>query len=136
MEMLYVLAVVSAVAGAFSLGWLSVFVSRVRLAKKKGRFKCMMCGNCCRLRFIHLTKDDIARIQSKGHSDFHDNVGGECMLKRIRGRCMFVGKDDSCSIYEIRPEVCRKFPFFRMFGLNYCRAVSYCPGVEAMKDAV
>lgn len=135
MEMLYVLAAVSAVAGAFSLGWLSVFASRVRLASKKDRFKCMMCGNCCRLRFIHLTKDDVERIQSRGHRDFYDTVGGERMLKRSRGRCMFVGKDDSCSIYELRPEVCRKFPFFRMFGLNYCRAVSYCPGVEAMKDA-
>lgn len=135
MDMLYVLAAVAAVAGAFYLGWLYVFISGVRLASKKDRFKCMMCGNCCRLRFIHLTKEDIERIQSSGHKDFYDKVGGEYMMKRNKGRCVFIGKDDSCSIYELRPEVCRKFPFYTAMGVTYCRAVSFCPAVEAMKNA-
>lgn len=135
MDMLYVPIAIAVVAVAFSLGWFSTFLYQVKLASKKGRFVCFKCGNCCRLRFIHLTQDDIERIQSQGHRDFYDDIGREHMMKRSKGRCVFIGRDDSCSIYELRPEVCRKFPFFKTFGLTYCRAASYCPGVEAMKNA-
>lgn len=117
----------------FCLGWVLVFLSRVKLALRKDAFVCSTCGNCCRLRFIELTLKNVERIQAKGHKNFYDEIKNEFVMKRNNGKCIFLNQDNSCSIYEIRPEVCRDFPFFKKFGLVYCRSASYCPGVDELK---
>ncbi|MFH1125768.1 MAG: YkgJ family cysteine cluster protein [Candidatus Altiarchaeota archaeon] len=135
MDVLNVLQAISILASFFLLAYSITFFSRVRLALRKGLFSCSKCGNCCRLRFVALTEEDIRRIESKGYQKFHEKFKDEFVMKRNNGKCVFLDGSGSCSIYEIRPEVCRNFPFFREFGILYCRDVSFCPGVERLKNA-
>ena len=136
MDYLDVLLALSIFILMFCIGYLIGFLFKVRLGLKKNSFVCAQCGNCCRLRFIELNKEDIERIKSAGHKDFYDKIKNEFMLKRNKGRCVFLNNNDSCSIYEIRPQVCRDFPFFKTFGLTYCQTGSYCPGIEKLKKNV
>ena len=116
----------------FCLGWVIVFIARIRLGNKRNRFACQQCGNCCRLRIIPILKSDIKRMERAGLKGFYERKDGEFVMKRKKGRCVFL-KNDSCSIYDVRAEVCRNFPFFKQYGILYCRAPSYCPAVEAMQ---
>jgi len=79
-------------------------------------FKCLRCGNCCRLR-INLTKQDIERIEKAGYKDF---LGKNNKLKKINGHCKFLMLKDgitTCSIDNIKPEVCKRFPIGKgIFG--------------------
>ena len=114
---------------------LLMFAHSVRIARHRDRFECKMCGNCCRLRIISLTDEDIKRLSEHGHTDFYVKKGNEYWMKRVKGRCIFL-KDDLCSIYEIRPEICRNFPFFKMYGITYCRRLSYCPALEELEKEI
>ena len=134
MDLFDVLRAMVVLLAFYCLGWVIVFISRVKLGLKEPLFKCQMCGTCCRLRLISITNEDAERIKAAGHSNFTEKVKNENMMKRDKGRCVFL-KDDKCSIHEIRPQICRDFPFFKKFGLTYCRAVSYCPAIEELKNA-
>lgn len=137
----------AAFSAKFSLGIaFIIFVFQVpsillqlRLGKHKHLFKCIRCGNCCRLGFIELSDGDIDCIRKDGHDDFVDIIkSGKRKLKKDRGLCVFL-KDNSCSIYNVRPEVCRKFPFFSLYGrINYARLWMNCPAlvklIEEVKD--
>ena len=135
MDALSVAISLAVIALFFSAGFLAVFISGVTLARKKGKFACAQCGNCCRLRFIQLSPGDIKRMEDGGLRDFYEPVGKEFRLKRKNGRCIFLKPDGTCSIYMLRPEVCRRFPFFTLLGIPYCRPASFCPGVEGLKNA-
>jgi len=116
----------------FSIGAILMFFYQVKLGFKKNLFACTMCGNCCRLRIIQITEEDIKRMEKEGLKDFHVKSGNEYWMRRENGRCVYL-KDDKCSIHKIRPQICRNFPFFKRFGLEYCRAVSFCPAVEKLR---
>ncbi|MFH1721624.1 MAG: YkgJ family cysteine cluster protein [Candidatus Altiarchaeota archaeon] len=108
-------------------------VRRIALARRADEFECICCGNCCRFRTIDLTKEDIKRIESAGHKGFHEKFGKGERLKRNKGRCVFV-VDDKCSIHEIKPEICKKFPFFKLYKhIPYIHDWNSCPGVEELK---
>ena len=111
------------------------FFWSVRLGRSKGKFACIACGNCCRLKVIHLTKEDVERLEGAGYRDFTEMKGGEVTFKRVKGRCLF-NKDDKCSVYEHRAKVCREFPFFKSYGIPYCRMMSYCPAQDELKKKV
>jgi Fe-S-cluster containining protein len=102
------------------------------LYRRRGRFKCTMCGNCCRLRIINLTKEDVKVLESAGKKGFAEPEG-EPRLKRVNGKCVFL-KDDRCSIHGIRPQVCRDFPFFRTWGIGYAREASFCPAMDNLQN--
>ncbi len=113
-----------------------IIVRRIILASRKDKFKCIQCGNCCRFAIISLTDEDIDRIGSEGHKDFVEKTRlGEKKLKRVNGRCVF-SVDDKCSIYEIRPKVCREFPFQKLVSfIPYIHEWSCCPGIEELKKS-
>mgnify|MGYP001617376438 CR=1 FL=1 len=85
---------------------------------------CRYCGECCKKTFVWLSPWDIHRIESLGHSkeEFSEpdnNLGkGALVLKKKDdgSGCIFLkeGADGTfqCSIYENRPAICRKYPFF------------------------
>ncbi|MCX6695411.1 MAG: YkgJ family cysteine cluster protein [Candidatus Altiarchaeota archaeon] len=107
-------------------------VLNVLMGLNESRFKCMQCGNCCRLKIIHLTKEDVVRLEKAGYADFTEMKGGEVTFRRVNGRCLF-NKDDNCSVYEHRARVCREFPFFTIYGIPYCRIMSYCPAQDELR---
>ena len=113
---------------------LPVLLKRVWFGLKKEKFSCRMCGNCCRFNIIAMTEEDVKRIKEAGFKDFVEN-SGEKKLRRVRGRCVF-SRDDKCGIYEIRPSVCREFPFQKIFGvIPYMRDWSCCPAISEFKKS-
>jgi hypothetical protein len=108
------------------------------------RFKCERCALCCgdarnRVRSILLLKietDYISRKTSKSPDEFAEKVEGfepytYRMKKTNDGKCVFL-KDNSCSIYETRPLICRFYPF-QLKNIRTDRyAFEYtteCPGI-------
>ncbi len=106
------------------------------LNKKSLENPCSECNAlCCKNYAVTLTSFDILRIYKKISSfDFIDLVNSDnfdtCLaqniiffekkipkeyyltLKRKRnGSCIFLGKDNLCTIYKERPMVCRLYPF-------------------------
>jgi uncharacterized protein len=108
------------------------FAGDMRLFSRRARFGCRMCGNCCRFRVTPLTSEDVKRLEAAGHADFF-RTAGELMLRRVNGRCVFL-KDDRCTVHDVRPQVCRDFPFFRACGIGYAQKASFCPGLEELED--
>jgi len=86
-------------------------------------YACFRCGNCCRL-WVFLTGEEADRIT--GHIKLARNEftieywdrsvsSEECLVIRQQdGACFFLKDSDDrrekyCSIYELRPGVCREF---------------------------
>lgn len=96
-------------------------------------FRCTGCGNCCKDPILPLTDADVRRIVDAvgdAPEDFVRFVSGDVIdmeerdayavlrggrrvmtLRRERGACRYLGRDDRCTIYEHRPLGCRVFPF-------------------------
>ena len=104
-------------------------------------FRCTGCGNCCRDPLLPLTDADLRRILDEtgltpqrvvkwvtsreidlapGSENFVSlRTGSKVMvLRHTRGHCRFLGSDNRCTIYSIRPLGCRIFPFDPDFGRN------------------
>jgi Fe-S-cluster containining protein len=111
---------------------------------KNVRFKCSRCALCCgdtknNKRTILLLKPEASRISrktSKSLADFAEKVEGfepyvYCMKKTDDGKCVFL-RNDLCSIYEIRPLICRFYPFqlkSTKTGRYAFECTTECPGV-------
>ncbi|MBW2979822.1 YkgJ family cysteine cluster protein [Candidatus Woesearchaeota archaeon] len=82
-------------------------------------FNCERCGECCKKLYIILNDSDIKNIEKHGYQldsfSETEQVGeykGKRVLKKINGRCVFLTNDSLCKIYDSRPEICKKYPFF------------------------
>ena len=107
-------------------------------------FTCNRCTLCChdskyRVRSILLLRKEAARISEiiqLSLSEFAERTEDhEPYLYRMRktkdGKCIFL-KDDSCSIYQIRPLICRFYPFELKDLTDNRYAFSYsneCPAI-------
>jgi Fe-S-cluster containining protein len=107
-------------------------------------FECSRCALCCgdtknRKRSILLLDIESGRISqktSKTPDEFAEEVEGfepyvYRMKKTSDGRCVFL-KNNLCSIYEIRPLICRFYPFqLRSIGANkyVFECTDECPGI-------
>jgi Fe-S-cluster containining protein len=77
---------------------------------------CLKCANCCKTTGPLFTDKDIARISKHFKmkpSDFVQDYlrmdeEGDFVLQQTP--CHFLGADNYCSIYEVRPKACREFP--------------------------
>lgn len=93
------------------------------------RFRCRRCATfCCKLGGPQLTQKDIERIKKEGYTtkDFVEplsNREGEAfpvmhgnLKNREDGSCTFLSFDEKegtheCSIYDVRPALCKLYPF-------------------------
>ena len=91
---------------------------------------CTQCGRCCTnpgfMGSMQATADDLEMWRTAGRWDvlewcwvIDDDVGGDLWISPVTGieasRCPFVrkrrGQDKyDCTIYDVRPEVCRNYP--------------------------
>ena len=88
---------------------------------------CTRCGKCCLdehyMLTLSATDEDVARWEDEGHEDILQYVDTikpgvhDLWIKdgEELARCPFVRKDKGkptyrCTIYETRPEACRKYP--------------------------
>ena len=112
---------------------------------------CLTCANCCKTTGPLFTDKDIERIakhfkmkSSQFITQFlridedHDYV-----LQSVP--CTFLGADNYCSIYDVRPKACREFPHtdrkkFQQISNLTLKNVEICPAayniVEEMKRRI
>ncbi|MEM2542959.1 MAG: YkgJ family cysteine cluster protein [Candidatus Korarchaeum sp.] len=99
-------------------------------------FSCKLCGDCCRNRAIMLYDEDVRRLESSGFSEFYEEASeleryltGAPYRMRLKedGSCVFLN-DNRCSVYEFRPDTCRRYPF--IVGDGFILASLSCPGID------
>lgn len=85
---------------------------------------CLECGNCCRMigpcfgeseikrisKLVGLDRETFVRDSLKRDPDY----GWRCSSLP----CLFLGDDNSCSIYEERPRDCREYPYTAERGIQ------------------
>ncbi|MEM1001365.1 MAG: YkgJ family cysteine cluster protein [Bacteroidota bacterium] len=112
---------------------------------------CLKCANCCKTTGPLFTDKDIKRIakhfkmreQNFIESYLRVDEDGDFVLQTVP--CVFLGHDNCCSIYEVRPKACREFPHtdrkkFQQISNLTLKNVSICPAafniVEEMKRRI
>lgn len=78
--------------------------------------KCLSCANCCKTSPPLIVRSDIKRIASYlgitprqfERNYVIEDINGEKSFSKVP--CMFLQNDNTCSIYEVRPEACSRYP--------------------------
>jgi Fe-S-cluster containining protein len=108
------------------------------------KFRCQHCGRCCYTpgAGLYLEKEDFERIAKHvGKKKLKALCRREKALKAwiLKQPCPFYERDKGCSIYEIRPLTCTKYPLHPpLQEMPYNLAVdSFCPAARAFaKDTL
>ena len=115
------------------------------------RTDCLKCANCCKTTGPFFTNADIERIskhfrlkpQKFIETYLQLDEENDYVLKEVP--CAFLGPDNYCSIYDVRPKACREFPHtdrkkFHQISNLTLKNVAICPAaftiVEEMKKLV
>lgn len=112
---------------------------------------CTACANCCKSLGPLFTEADIERISKH----FRMKLSAfEAMFLQVDEEgdkifqsmpCPFLGDDNLCSIYDVRPKACREFPHTdrkKIYQINHLtlKNTLFCPAaylfVEKLKDRV
>ena len=119
--------------------------------KEFNRTDCLDCANCCKTTGPMFTTKDIERIAKyfrQKPQQFIDTYlrideDNDYVLQRVP--CTFLGADNYCSIYDVRPKACSEFPHtdrkkFHQISNLTLKNVSICPAafniVEEMKKLI
>jgi Fe-S-cluster containining protein len=119
-------------------------VDRIALELHQEAFSvvdCTKCANCCRTLRPVFSDDDIDRIAGHKGMARDEFIAAYLEPDDEQGRyrttttpCPFLGEDNICTIYEVRPQECQEYPFtdkpdfpFRSI-YHSCNAV-VCPAV-------
>lgn len=112
---------------------------------------CLECANCCKTTGPLFTDKDIQRIakffkmkeQQFIETYLRVDEDNDYVLQSVP--CVFLGADNYCSIYEVRPKACREFPHtdrmkFQQISNLTLKNISICPAayniVERMKTKI
>ena len=115
------------------------------------RTDCLECANCCKTTGPLFTDKDVTRIAK--HFKMKEQAFISQFLKIDEDNdyvlqsvpCTFLGADNYCSIYEVRPKACREFPHtdrkkFQQISNLTLKNVAICPAayniVEEMKKRI
>ena len=115
------------------------------------RTDCLTCANCCKTTGPLFTNADIERIAKHFRmkpsqfiaSYLRVDEEGDHVLQSVP--CPFLGSDNYCSIYDVRPKACREYPHtnrkkFHQIGNLTLKNVAICPAayniVEEMKKRI
>jgi Fe-S-cluster containining protein len=113
-------------------------------------FSCSRCGLCCKdtkqkTRHILLLEAEakiLASHTSRDVTDFSFQIADKLpfeyeMKKTSEGKCVFL-KKSRCTIYQMRPLICRFYPFELKFDkykqLHVFDFTLECPGIGQGKD--
>ena len=109
---------------------------------------CLQCANCCKTTGPLFTDADILRIsrylrlkpQAFIEQYLRIDEEGDTILQSVP--CAFLGSDNYCSIYAVRPKACREYPHtnrkkFLQISAITLKNMPICPAayniVESMK---
>ena len=115
------------------------------------RTDCLDCANCCKTTGPLFTTKDISRISKHFKmKELHFierylrlDEENDFVLQSVP--CTFLGSDNYCSIYDVRPKACSEFPHtdrkkFQQITQLTIKNVSICPAafniVEQMKKRI
>lgn len=112
---------------------------------------CLTCANCCKTTGPLFTNADVERIakhfkqKPQKFIDTYLRVDDENDYVLQQVPCAFLGTDNYCSIYDVRPKACREFPHtdrkkFQQISNLTMKNVAICPAafniVEEMKKRI
>ncbi len=106
---------------------------------------CLTCANCCKTTGPLFTEKDIERLGKHFRmrpAEFvtkylHKDEDNDWVLNVLP--CPFLGTDNYCSIYEVRPKACREYPHTdrrnqrEILSLTQ-RNIASCPAVFEMVE--
>lgn len=112
------------------------------------RIDCLQCANCCKTTGPLFTDKDVTRIAK--HFKMKEQAFISQFLRVDEDKdyvlqsvpCTFLGADNYCAIYEVRPKACSEFPHtdrkkFQQISSLTLKNVAICPAafniVEKMK---
>lgn len=112
---------------------------------------CLECANCCKTTGPLFTNKDIERIskhfkqkpQAFIEKYLRVDEENDYVLQTVP--CTFLGEDNRCSIYDVRPKACAEFPHtdrkkFHQISDLTLKNVAICPAafriVEEMKKRI
>lgn len=112
---------------------------------------CLKCANCCKTTGPLFTNADIARIskyfkmkqQQFIETYLRVDEDNDYVLKEVP--CAFLGADNYCMIYDVRPKACREYPHtdrkkFHQIAALTIKNTAICPAafqiVEKMKKSL
>ncbi|MCF7560412.1 YkgJ family cysteine cluster protein [Sabulilitoribacter multivorans] len=112
---------------------------------------CLKCANCCKTTGPLFTDKDVERIAKHFKMKSHQFISqylrideeNDYVLQSVP--CTFLGANNYCSIYEVRPKACKEFPHtdrkkFQQISNLTLKNVAICPAafniVEAMKQII
>lgn len=115
------------------------------------RTDCLQCANCCKTTGPLFTNADVERIAKHFRmrpsafieSYLRIDEDNDYVLQNVP--CSFLGEDNYCSVYEVRPKACREFPHtnrkkFQQISDLTLKNTAICPAafniVEAMKERI
>jgi len=125
--------------------------------EKNLRFKCRRCAVfCCKLGGPRVTENDQKRLRAAGfepmevlvHQSANQtgqwNVSELVLKQKEDGSCIFLqhdveGKVHRCSIYDLRPSLCRLYPFeFQKTGqgTGLLRLIPCCNGLNTREGSL
>jgi Fe-S-cluster containining protein len=106
---------------------------------------CLSCANCCKKMTPTFTKQDIKRISA--HFNETPEVFSKKWLRKDRNNdmvnklqpCQFLGSDNKCTIYAIRPVDCSGFPHLSKrkwteYAYIHKQNIDYCPATFKMVE--
>jgi len=106
---------------------------------------CLTCGNCCKTTPAWVTDKDVVRIAKHFRMKEQKFIetyltvddDNEYVLKTVP--CVFLGGDNYCGIYDVRPKACREFPHtnrkkFHQITTTTLTNVSICPAAANIVD--
>lgn len=113
------------------------------------KFDCLECGNCCRGTGPLFIEKDIERIakqlkikpQQFTDSYLKKDEENDWVFQCVP--CPFLGEDNFCFIYDVRPRACREFPHTdrkRLYQINHLtiKNLEICPAafqiIEKLKE--
>lgn len=115
---------------------------KVRLAEEHAfqKVDCMSCANCCRTTSPILYRRDIERLSSRLRVKPGDFTATYLRVDEDRdyvfksAPCPFLQEDNSCGVYEDRPQSCRDYPHLNRRKFHEVAALAIpnseiCPAV-------
>ncbi len=108
---------------------------------------CLQCANCCKTTGPLFTNKDIDRIAKYlrlrpaqfAERHLRQDEDGDMVLQVLP--CPFLGPDNRCGIYDVRPKACREYPHtdrrnIREIQNLTLKNASICPAVLDIFDKV
>lgn len=108
---------------------------------------CLECANCCKTTSPIFRDVDISRISANlgirpselTDGYLHLDEDGDWVLNQ--SPCAFLGVDNRCSIYDVRPRACRDYPHTDRKNMSQIGDLTYrntlvCPAVELILERI